>query len=604
MTHPKKNLRSNLFRGGFFLSLWLISMAGVNIWNLSQVVAPIHQLRDEILVFNRFFMKLSESTSKSYRHFNHLFLCLGRGDWEWSEQLIGDVVNEQQVAKDLLRQLRELPLHQYGWGPKLLTHWTEYVELYERYLQTSESLIEQIHRHPTRQEINNWYQQAYSVEARGMRTKILELEESILKVVRATSRELVEISEGSLARAKLLLGVLWLLGTIMSVVVLRLSYLDLVKMAASLFQDLRSAKELFESIFETTHESAGGVRDQAKDTAERLSQIVNNSSVLQNYVDKSFNLAKEMRELANTNRQAVDWGSQSFLAWRRQMQDIQEESLKVQNVVAVIDDIAFQINLLALNAAVEAARAGDQGRGFAVVAEAIRNLAQKSAMAVDDIRNLSGEIVRSVQHSDESGRDVIQAFDQLQIEVVRLNDLNQEIATGAEEQSGGLKQINEALQQVTAALQANAERSADLTEMVVEAGQERELLALGMERFAKTFGVTRVRKENKLVSDLSNSEKSSFNGNFILRDNNLSDVARPAGTSGKKLKSEIRVSDNVLDHAESPRYKLSSPQSSQISEGGSEGPGRTRVADITRFPADDDFWSEAIEKIEKRKKAS
>jgi methyl-accepting chemotaxis protein len=138
------------------------------------------------------------------------------------------------------------------------------------------------------------------------------------------------------------------------------------------------------------------------------------------------------------------------------MQDINDSSRRIADIINVIDGIAFQTNILALNAAVEAARAGEQGRGFAVVAGEVRNLAGRSADAAKEIKQLINESVGRVEQGttlvDQAGR----TMDEVVASIKRVTDIMGEISAASIEQSAGVGQVGEAVTNMDQVTQQNA----------------------------------------------------------------------------------------------------------------------------------------------------
>jgi len=138
------------------------------------------------------------------------------------------------------------------------------------------------------------------------------------------------------------------------------------------------------------------------------------------------------------------------------MSSINESSKKIVDIISVIDGIAFQTNILALNAAVEAARAGEQGRGFAVVATEVRNLAQRSAAAAKEIKELIGNSVEKVDAGTKLVDEAGKTMDEIVTSVKRVTDIMSEITAASQEQSGGIEQVNTAITQMDEVTQQNA----------------------------------------------------------------------------------------------------------------------------------------------------
>ncbi len=166
--------------------------------------------------------------------------------------------------------------------------------------------------------------------------------------------------------------------------------------------------------------------------------------------------ARQANQLVTSASSQAEKGGQVVGEVVQTMGSITESSYKIVDIIGVIDSIAFQTNILALNAAVEAARAGEQGRGFAVVASEVRNLAQRSAAAAKEIKELINDSVGKVEAGarlvDTAGATmtgIVQA-------VQRVADLMTEIDAASTEQSQGIVQVNQSIAAMDDVTQQNA----------------------------------------------------------------------------------------------------------------------------------------------------
>ncbi|WP_233411235.1 methyl-accepting chemotaxis protein [Paraburkholderia kururiensis] len=157
------------------------------------------------------------------------------------------------------------------------------------------------------------------------------------------------------------------------------------------------------------------------------------------------------------------------------MQGIHSSSSKISDIIGVIDGIAFQTNILALNAAVEAARAGEQGRGFAVVAGEVRTLAQRSATAAKEIKDLIVESAERVRDGSAFVEEAGGAMREIVDSIERVRSIIAEIAAASTEQSTGIEQVNRAIAQIDEVTQQNAalvEQASAATSMMVDQTQQ------------------------------------------------------------------------------------------------------------------------------------
>lgn len=217
--------------------------------------------------------------------------------------------------------------------------------------------------------------------------------------------------------------------------------------------------------------TAGKVLSEAASTsAASLEETVASLEELTSMVEMNSQNANQAARLSEQTSGNATQGEAEMQKLLESMTAISASSKKIEEIIQVIDDIAFQTNLLALNASVEAARAGEHGKGFAVVAEAVRTLAQRAATAAKDITSLIKDSVGMIedgqQKADLSGeklREIVGA-------IRKVSALNAEIATASQEQSTGIQQISKAMNQLDQSVQSNAASSEEI------AGTSEEIL--------------------------------------------------------------------------------------------------------------------------------
>ncbi|MGH8855239.1 MAG: methyl-accepting chemotaxis protein [Telluria sp.] len=225
---------------------------------------------------------------------------------------------------------------------------------------------------------------------------------------------------------------------------------------AKIVGDVRSSTD---TIATASSEIASGNLDLSSRTEQQASSLEETAASMEQLtstVQNNANNARQANQLAAHASEVALRGGAVVTQVVDTMASINESSKKIVDIISVIDGIAFQTNILALNAAVEAARAGEQGRGFAVVATEVRNLAQRSAGAAREIKQLIGDSVDKV----EGGNKLVQAagstMDEVVASVRRVTDIIAEISTASNEQSAGIAQVNQAIVQMDAATQQNA----------------------------------------------------------------------------------------------------------------------------------------------------
>ena len=234
---------------------------------------------------------------------------------------------------------------------------------------------------------------------------------------------------------------------------------ELREMQDSLRTMVLRVRRSSDEIVHSSSEIASGSMDLSSRTelaAANLEQSAASMEEITSTVRNTSDATAEASRVAGHNAEVASEGGRVMSEVVTTMENIRSSSGKIGEIVGTIDGIAFQTNLLALNAAVEAARAGEQGRGFAVVAAEVRTLAQRSAAAAREIKNLIGDSIGQVEAGTGIVRKAGATIEDIVNSSQRVNDLLGEVATGAREQSTGVSQIGQAVQELDRMTQQNA----------------------------------------------------------------------------------------------------------------------------------------------------
>ena len=214
-----------------------------------------------------------------------------------------------------------------------------------------------------------------------------------------------------------------------------------------------------ETIATASSEIASGNMDLSARTemqASSLEETAASMEELTSTVTQNAGNAVQANELAQSASKVARQGGDVVAQVIGTMDTINASSRKIVDIIGVIDGIAFQTNILALNAAVEAARAGEQGRGFAVVASEVRNLAQRSAGAAKEIKELIGASVDSIAAGSTLVAQAGTTMDQVVASVSRVTDIMADITAASHEQSTGIGHVNQAITEMDSVTQQNA----------------------------------------------------------------------------------------------------------------------------------------------------
>ncbi|MGJ0339245.1 HAMP domain-containing methyl-accepting chemotaxis protein [Aliarcobacter cryaerophilus] len=291
-----------------------------------------------------------------------------------------------------------------------------------------------------------------------------------------------------------------------------------------------SSQELLENV-NILNQSSNSAAASLEETAAALEEITstvisnaNNVELMTRFSSEVSNSAKKGQQLANQTTNAMD--------------EINNQVNRINEAIAVIDQIAFQTNILSLNAAVEAATAGEAGKGFAVVAQEVRNLASRSAEAAKEIKNIVENATSKANEGKNISFEMIQGYTELLENIEKQSQTINEIATASKEQQAGITQINDAVTGLDQQTQQNANIASDTKTIAINADNIAKKIV--SDSHNKQFvGKEDIEKENKKINS------TVKNSNIALNLTKKSSEIKPS-TTKKDMDKKTPIKQNEI----------------------------------------------------------
>lgn len=230
-------------------------------------------------------------------------------------------------------------------------------------------------------------------------------------------------------------------------------------MASTLQETVKAISMASEEVSSGAEQISTGASDLSQRTEQQAANLEETAASMEEMastIKQNADNSTQASQLAVTARDSAEKGGNVVSNAVDAMGKIEDSSRRISDIIGVIDEIAFQTNLLALNAAVEAARAGDAGRGFAVVASEVRSLAQRSAQAAKDIKDLIVDSTEQVQGGVELVNETGEALNEIVDSIKKVADIVAEISAASREQATGADEINTAVTQMDEMTQQNS----------------------------------------------------------------------------------------------------------------------------------------------------
>lgn len=321
--------------------------------------------------------------------------------------------------------------------------------------------------------------------------------------------------------------------------------LGLAQLAVSVRTVVRDVRHEVANLLGSTQEIASGNADMSSRTESQASSLEQTAAAMDQIngtIQQTSNLAAEGADVARETSGVAQRSHEAVQSVVSTMSEIADSSRRINDIIQVIEAIAFQTNILALNAAVEAARAGEQGRGFAVVAAEVRTLAGRTTDASKEIKGLIEESRQRVDLGSHRANDARTRMDEVMESVGRVAVLLEQINTAAKEQASGVSQVNSAVTHLDGITQQNAA-------MVEELAASAKALTDQVGMVHNTIRVFRLTAKDTTLAEVDAVELRKQNRIDVTADSDTVDLTH-AVSSHQQMRITLRNAINrklVLD---------------------------------------------------------
>ena len=468
----KTSLKTKLLFAFSFVSLFVMVVAGVGYTSMNKVQKEYSYISDILLDNILKVSDINDSAHEAHRFLFRQYMTYDGTDVAAWDRAVKGYQDQSERVAELNKQYRATPFAP-GEGELYDIVWNNWLKYREGAAKYSQMVLTARTTKTEAEAAKNYIDD----ELRLLRLETNKSITALTEFHKKIANEKSAAATDAYNTASILSLVFSVSGVIFAICIGLYFSTSISKTISNISENILSSSTQTAAASQQLTSASSQLSQGATESAASLEETVSSLEELSSMVKLNSDHAKEANSLSQRSLTSAEQGEREISKLITAMGDMSKSSKKIEEIINVIDDIAFQTNLLALNAAVEAARAGEQGKGFAVVADAVRNLAGRSAVAAKDINTLIKEnvekTIEGVHIADTSGA----SLKEILTSVKKVADLNSEISAASQEQASGIEQISKAMNHLDSAIQGNASSSEEVASSAAEMSSQAECLS-------------------------------------------------------------------------------------------------------------------------------